>query len=41
MNSNRSRVLFVRQVFMKFVPTSGGASLRPARSGAWQLAQFA
>jgi hypothetical protein len=29
------------QVFMKFVPASGGASFRPPRSGMWHEAQFA
>ena len=34
-------VLRARQVFMKLLPASCGASLRPARSGRWQLAQLA
>ena len=28
------------QAFMKLPPASGGASLRPDRSGRWQLAQL-
>ena len=31
----------VRHVFMKLSPASCGASLRPARSAMWQLAQLA
>ena len=30
-----------RQTFMKLLPASCGASLRPTRSGMWQLAQLA
>src|SRR5262249_31535185 len=41
MNSNRSRVERTRHVLMKLLPASCGASLRPARSGIWQLAQLA
>jgi hypothetical protein len=40
MYSNRSRVVRVRQALMKFAPASCGASLRPPRSGRWQLAQL-
>src|SRR3954467_9358581 len=41
MNSKRSFVERLRQVLMKLLPASCGASLRPARSGMWQLAQLA
>ena len=41
MYSKRSRVDRVRHVFMKLAPASCGASLRPARSAMWQLAQLA
>src|SRR3954468_3797612 len=41
MNSNRSFVERLRQVLMKLLPASCGASLRPARSAMWQLAQLA
>src|SRR4051794_14325206 len=41
MNSKRSFVERVRQVLMKLLPASCGASLRPARSDMWQLAQLA
>src|SRR3954452_9619970 len=41
MNSKRSFVERLRQVLMKLLPASCGASLRPARSAMWQLAQLA
>ena len=41
MNSKRSFVDLLRHVFMKLLPASCGASLRPARSAMWQLAQLA
>src|SRR4051812_41605670 len=41
MNSNRSRVDLLRHVLRKLLPASCGASLRPARSAMWQLAQLA
>src|SRR5262245_43868566 len=40
MYSKRSRVVRARHVLRKFEPASCGASLRPARSGKWQLAQL-
>ena len=36
----RSEVARAPQTFMKFAPANGGASLRPERSGRWQLAQL-